>query len=504
MTLAGLLALPGTSFAVNSKVADMERKIEELSRQLEELKSAMAEQAEKNEDQDDELEDLDNRSEEWDLASRIKFYGDYRGRLDYYKADTKFGSDYNNDTLWTNRFRLNLRARATENVEFKGRLAMYKVWGNQSGFYDDSGSIWPVFDGNASRRPADSALYVDRAFINWTNIGGLPIWFSIGRRPTTDGPPADIRMGTDERMATPMEFMDWPFDGISTGIAWTWGQEWMGDSRIRFCYGRGFEAGLWGDNPGSEIDDMDFAGLSWDIMKKGDRFAYIQSFMAYNVIRYPDFQSPFVNYVAGSPAGSWPGITSYGMNENLGNIWHTAAVYEDKISDFKYFIAGGYSQTRPDSGGSGMFTELPYFAGAPGYSANTDNKGGYSLYTGVRYDIDNIGLKLGGEFNWGSKYWLAMSPGHDDIYMSKLATRGRVYELYMIYDLPTGDAISRYARTFIRLGYQHYDYDYTGSGDWNLYPYDLSDSSDMALLKYAGMDPVDSADQVYMTFEVYF
>ncbi len=38
-------------------------------------------------------------------------------------------ADYNNDTLWTNRLRVNLRAKATEDVEFKARLAMYKSWG---------------------------------------------------------------------------------------------------------------------------------------------------------------------------------------------------------------------------------------------------------------------------------------------------------------------------------------------------------------------------------------
>jgi len=306
-------------------------------------------------------------------------------------------------------------------------------------------------------------------------------------------------MGTDERMATPMEYMDWPFDGISTGVAWNWDRDWMGDSRLRFCYGRGFEAGLRGDEPGSEIDDMDFAGLSWDIMKKGDRFAYIQSFMAFNVIKYPDFQSDFVNFgIAQNPP------VGYGANENLGNIWHTAAVYEDKFRDINYFIAGGLSQTRPDDsvGSAGMFTD-------PFSGPNYDNESGYSVYAGVRYDMDNIGLKVGGEFNWGSQYWIAMSPGNDDLYMSKLATRGQVYELYLIYDLPTGEAISKYAKTFIRLGYQHYEYDYTGSGDWNLYPYDLDSSSDMAKLNqlYAGgyvNDPVESADQVYMTFEVYF
>jgi hypothetical protein len=387
-----------------------------------------------------------------------------------------------------------MRVLATENVEFKGRLAMYKTWGNQSAFTDESGAMWPVFDGNVTRTPAESsALYVDRAFVNWNNIGGLPMWFSVGRRPTTDGPPAEIRMGVDERLATPMAFMDWPFDGVSTGYAWDWANDALGSSRVRFCYGRGFEAGLQ-DEVGSVVDDMDFAGLSWDIMKKDDRFAYIQSFMAFDVINYPNFQDPIIDANFGALSG-------LGDRTNLGDIWHTSAVYQNKVSHLNYFLAGGHSQTQPNS--IGMFNDYARM-GAGLVGPNTDDEDGYSIYAGVRYDMDNLGLKVGAEFNYGSQYWLAMSPGHDEIYQSKLAARGQVYEVYTIYDLPTGKAISQYAKTFIRLGYQHYEYDYSGSGDWNMYAYDLGDAADLMMLQAMGVDPVESADQIYLTFEAYF
>ena len=501
LAIAGMLALPAVAFAGGSSSSpssmDMEKKIEELSKQLDELRAAMAAQAEKNDalaetvgELDDTVGDMDDRSEDWDLASRFKLYGDFRARGDFYNAESVFGRDLDNETILTNRFRLNMRVSATENLEFKGRLAMYKTWGNQSAFADESGAMWPVFDGNVTRSPVgSSALYVDRAFVNWNNIAGLPMWFSIGRRPTTDGPPAQIRLGLDERQATPMAFMDWPFDGLSMGYAWNWGVEALGSSRVRFCYGRGFEAGLQ-DDVTSKLDDMDFAGLSWDIMKKKDRFAYIQSFMAFNVINYPNFQDPIINSAFGDMSGM-------GERDNLGDIWHNAAVYESKLAGLNYFVSGGYSQTQPDS--VGMFND-PFSMTGP----NTDKEDGYSLYLGVRYDVKQAGLKFGAEFNYGSQYWLAMAPGHDEIYQSKLATRGQVYEIYTIYDLPTGEAISKYAKTFIRLGYQHYEYDYSGSGDWNLAAYDLSDAADTAKLQMMGLDPVESADQVYLTFEAFF
>ncbi len=137
---------------------------------------------------------------------------------------------YENDTTYTNRFRLNLRAKAMENLEFKARLAMYKVWGMQNNAVDYSynnglgGGPFMLsslaFDGSATRQPQDSVLRVDRAFMNWNNIGDMPIWFSIGRRPVTDGPPAHIRMGTGKKMATPIAYMDYPFDGLSLGYAY--------------------------------------------------------------------------------------------------------------------------------------------------------------------------------------------------------------------------------------------------------------------------------------------
>ena len=494
IALAGLITLPAMAMAsAGPNAADLERKIEEMSRQLDELKAAMAAQKEVSDALSANVDDLDERSEEWDLAARFKFFGDFRSRLDYYSADTVFGRSLDNDTLWTNRLRLNMRVNASEDVEFKGRLAMFKTWGNQSAFTDDSGTMFPVFDGNVTRPPAESsALFVDRAYVNWNNIAGQPMWFSIGRRPTTDGHPSEIRQGTDGD-ATPMAFMNWPFDGLTLGYAWNWGAEAMGESRLRFCYGRGFEAGLQADSIGS-VDDMDFAGFSWDVMKKDDMFAYLQIFEAFNMINFPNFQDPIISQQFGN-------ISGLGDRRNLGNILHTSGVFQNKVSNFHYFLAGGWSQTQPNA--NGMFND---FAGmAMGLTGpNTDDENGYSVYAGVRYDIEDVGLKFGAEFNYGSENWLAMSPGHDDIYQSKLAARGQVYEVYGLYDLPTGEMISKYAKTFIRFGYQHYEYDYAGSGDWNMAAYDLGDAGDLAKLRLIGQDPAEQADQVYLTFEAFF
>lgn len=473
------------------EISELEAKINALSSQLAELKAAMEEQAktdEKTKEQVDFMEkiviDHDYKAEAWDLAARIKFTGDFRTRLDYYNADTVLGRDLENDTLWTNRLRLGLSTKVTEDVSVSARFAMFKAWGSQSGFTDDSGAMYPLFDGNTTRTPDDSALYVDRAIGTWNNIADLPLWFSIGRRPTTDGPPAHLRQGTGKRMATPVNYMDWPFDGLTIGYRYDWGIDALGKGKVRFCYGRGFENGL--QDTTNVLNDTDFAGIAWDVIDSGDRLLAMQSFMAFNLFNYPRFEDPAVNAgFASNPL--------FGDRETGGNLLHTSAVYLDKIGPLNYFLAGGWSQTQPDE--SGLFN---------GRTPNTDNENGYSFYAGIRYDIDDIGLKLGLEYNYGTEYWIGMAPGHDDMYQAKLSTRGSVYEAYLLYDLPTGEALSKYAKTFVRLGYQHYDYDYTGSGDWNFSPMDIDSPMTAMMLQGMGMDSIESADQVYITFEIYF
>ncbi len=482
LALAGLFAMPALASAATN--AELEAKIDELGYQI---------------------EDMQEESEAWNLASRIQLSGDFRSRYDWMEQerlvfDGVGGTEEiteKNSGIFTNRFRVNMRVKATENVEIKARLAMYKAWGMQDA-PQGVGSF--AFDGNSTRQVSDNALRVDRAFLNWNNIAGAPVWFSIGRRPTTDGPAAHLRMGMDNRMATPTAYMDWPFDGISMGYAYgnLFGIQ-DAPGRVRVCYGRGFENGV-NVEDSNYASDTDFIGVSWDIYKKGSRLFYAQSFAAMDVFNYPDFDGDFVDMAFGG--SDLLGITgAMGPRDNIGNIFHTSGVYMDKVANLNYFVEGGWSQTDPNE--LGMFNDV---AVAPGtYSANTDNENGYSVWVGARYDLDDLGLKLGAEYNWGSEYWIAMTPGHDDMYSAKLAARGSVYELYMIYDLPSGEAVSKYGSAFMRIGYQHYDYDYAGGSDWNFKPYDLDDESmQAAAMAVGGMDTITERDQVYVTLEATF
>jgi hypothetical protein len=421
-------------------------------------------------------------------------------------------TDYDNDTLYTNRFRLNIRAKATENLEFKGRLAMYKVWGMQNNAvdytYNNGMGGGPFmysdmdFDGSSTRQPKDNVLRVDRAFINWNNIGDMPIWFSIGRRPVTDGPPAQLRLGADKKMATPVAYMNYPFDGLSLGYAYEnlFGIEDL-PGRIRLCYGRGFEAGPTDD--ATHLNDVDFGGISWDVFKKGDRFFNFQSFVAVNIFNVPD-NITFVNPIE---YAAWElDNTQYNpldpskdlkLNRvNLGNIYHTSTVYMSKVNDLHYFLAAGWSHTDA-RGMDELGTSLLGSWWSP-----PEDKDGYSVYTGVRYDMGDE-WRFGLEYNYGSKNWISFTPGHDEVYASKLATRGSVVEAYTIWNIPAGEKISKYSKAFMRLGYQYYDYEYTGSGFWLGEPVKIDDLANDPLNAQFNV-PVDKMHRVYLSLEAWF
>jgi hypothetical protein len=427
-----------------------------------------------------------------DVIDNWDTYGGAMGMPLGYGQESK--DNWENDILYTNRFRLNMDAKVSDNLTFSGRLAMYKAWGMQ----ENPTAVGPYYmnsfsqmDGATARQPNDSVLRVDRAYINWTNIADLPMWISVGRRPTTDGPPAQLRMGLENttRMATPVNFMDYAFDGATIGAVFQNPFDFMGYSKIRFCYGRGFEAGP--TDSSNELDDMDFGGISWDIINKGDRFMNIQAFLAANIINVPagvDFANPLEMAM-----GTGDGMLD---RENLGDIYHTSFVYMDKAADLNYFLAGGWSHTDPSGTDEMGSTLLGSWWEDPG------TKDGYALYGGIRYDMPDQGLKFGLEYNYGTEYWISMTPAHDDMTQAKLATRGHVGEAYMIWDLPVGYLLSDNAKAFMRLGYQHYEYNYTGSGNWLGAPADIDDLDDPLNAQFFA--PIDSMDQVYLTLEAWF
>jgi hypothetical protein len=83
-----------------------------------------------------------------------------------------------------------------------------------------------------------------------------------------------------------------------------------------------------------------------------------------------------------------------------------------------------------------------------------------------------------------------------------------VYEGYAIQDLNLEPISSHLSKTFFKIGYQYYKFEYTGSNSWLGAPVKISDLPGPMTAQgapYAQLTtPLKSAQNLYITFEVKF
>jgi hypothetical protein len=109
-----------------------------------------------------------------------------------YSADT--------NALMTNRLRLNFDSQVSDNVSVGARLSMYKTFGDSTNVQVFNGQANSLnLDGTTARVPTGDMVRVERAFFTWHDIGGSKLYLSIGRRPSTDGPPMNFKGGRTAR-----------------------------------------------------------------------------------------------------------------------------------------------------------------------------------------------------------------------------------------------------------------------------------------------------------------
>lgn len=483
------LAMPVTAMAADQ---DLQQKIDALSKELEALKQK-TEQVEKK-----------------SLGRWLELGGDYRFRVDSLRGEVAphnlMGTGANegfvakNDSLMTHRFGLNLKAKATKDVTVTARLLMYKTSGSQdddattSAFFADRVG---VFDGTVGHIPTDSKLAVDQAYATWNNIAGEPVWFSVGRRPSTGGIPTHLKDNRPKpgSAGTPALLVDYAFDGLTVG--WAPDIEALPGAYAKLCYGRGFENGFVGNtaSANNSLHDTDMLGLQV-IPYDTDNFSiFAQYNRGFNIFDFPKMSnSAFGNTAPSVDLGDidWYGLNFLGRVKNAG------------LGNLNWFVSGAVSDAHPNNNVSVAAANMGLmngtFAGQADASGFKDRTG-WAVYAGGRYDIEQTGTKLGFEYNHGSKNWITFAPAADDMWTSKVGTRGNAYEGYLIQELKLAPISSYLSKVFFRLGYQYYDFEYTGSNNWVGAPQKIADlkSSDLQLLR-----PVKNAQDVYATFEVHF
>ncbi|AAR35575.1 DUF3373 domain-containing protein [Geobacter sulfurreducens] len=521
---AALLLGLSQPFSVMAADTDLQKKMESLEKELEALKQQM-------QDTDKKVDKVEQKS----LGRWLTISGDYRFRVDSLKgkivdhaSGPVFGQTYmarllagdtpnvaqatafaasqqagqgykpKNDSLMTHRFGLNLKAKATKDVSVTARLLMYKTAGAQDddavtpGYFADRTG---VFDGTLGHIPSDGRLAVDRAYATWSNIGDEPIWFSVGRRPSTGGVPTHLKENREkpDSSGTPALLVDYAFDGMTVG--WAPDLEALPGAYAKICYGRGFENGFTGKNVNNSLHDTDMLGVQIIPYDTDALSIFFQYNRGFNIFDFPKMTSSAFGDTAPSTdlgAIDWYGLNFLGKVKNIG------------IGNFNWFVSGAISDAQPNknvsvaAGNLGLMNGT--FLGQQDASSFKDRTG-WAVYAGGRYDIESTGTKLGFEYNHGSKNWITFAPSADDMWTSKVGTRGNAYEGYIIQELKLQPISSYLSKVFFKLGYQYYDFEYTGSNNWVGAPQKIADikASDLQL-----MAPVKYAQDIYATFEVHF
>ncbi len=364
-------------------------------------------------------------------------------------AVARRGYEVDNDILYTTRLRLDMAADVMKDVTFSGRLSMYKTWGDNTGvqvFNGQSNSF--IVDGNDANVPNGDVVRVERAFFTWKHVLETPLYLSIGRRPSTGGPPLHLRED-EKRAGSPLgTLIDMQFDGITVG--WS-PADW---STVRLCYGLGYESqygnGVLSRNP---LKDAQFLGVNWDVYD--DEATLVQTTVARGFDLTDGFDGLVVlpdNPVTGEPVGA-PVVMRFTPSANVGDVTLAGLLAMRRVGRFDLFGSFQYMRSDPNDVTTpfgGLFSD-PF--------QTSEAQDGTMAYLGARYGFNEERTHVGLEFNHGSEYWFNFTPAQDDIIAPKTNTRGDVWEAYVTH---------RIGRRFIaRLGYIDYRYDYSGSG-WHL------------------------------------
>lgn len=404
-----------------------------------------------------------SRAENPDLP--LTFSGDAHGNVNYWD------NDLDSDTEYSTSLRLQLEFRPLSDLLFSTRLNTGKT-----------------FDTDLSD---DDYFMIDRLFLEWRKIMGLPIQGRVGRLPTMgNNSPTHLRLGLDQPEGAFSPFADLPLDGVSLEAARPEGG-WLSEANL-YAAGQedaGYESA---ENPFG-LEGTEIYGLGLTVYRNDKASATLLGLAFRNIYNLPRgviFSNPFEYAIYNADPNYNPAANFNLDRKNLGNIYQLAAQWQARTGSLHYFLSGAWSRT--DARGTdklgtsllGSWWEQP------------SNRNGYAVYAGARYDFGDLPLELGLEYNYGSKYWIAFGPGN------KLNTRGSVGEIYTIYTLPRVKIIDR---SLLRLGCQYFDFEYTGSGFWLGNPQKIDDlANDPLAIQFYTPVFVTHAVNVYTALDLYF
>jgi hypothetical protein len=327
---------------------------------------------------------------------------------------------------------------------------MYKPWGasTQTNVFNGQANTLNT-DANWPGVPGDATLKVDRAYFTWNKLFDQPVYLSLGRRPSTDGPPLHYRHD-EVRQGTPMgTIIDFQFDGATLG--WHVGEY----TTLRACYGLGYESqyGQGLVSADNALKDAQFFGFNIDAYDSENMQVQTTIARAFDIT--DGFNGTIIlpnDPVSGQPMPG-PIMTRFTPSANLGDFDIISLLVSRTDGPVDWFVTGSWSKSHPEdvTGPFGGLLSDPF--------ETPESQTGSMFYLGARYNFANAKTKLGLEWNKGSEYWFNFAPSQDDLIAPKTSTRGTVVEAYLTH---------RFAKKFVaKLGYINYGFDYSGSG-WHV------------------------------------
>lgn len=456
--VAGLFAQP--------TVDQLQKQIEQLQQQLNQLKASQQKVEKKVDEQNDRYY---KKVSPVVVNSHLFFSLDLRSAYDVITKETTDGIGYKaipnflspgdfiiNPTgmqdkkthtgqVLSNRFIVTGVAKPSDNLKATIKLEVNKVFGPASDI-NMVDAPFQNFDWVANEDADDDTVRVKSAWFNYFFGPDNGLMFSIGRRPSTEGFPANLK-SEDNPNHPPAHMVNMEFDGISTeansdALSHLWSKFGDWGSDLLLCMGRGYSNtnGKWSLNsnrPGyTKSNDQahaDFAGFMLTPYNDGQYSVKWLSMWATHMVgfkmnvsnqMYAQMHNMSANQLAAMMQAQ--GITSMNASmADLGGFYGTDLTLEAQgigngISDFldntTAFIDWGLTQTRPRSGERML--------------GSTKKETGRSIWVGA--DMPGFGDndRFGVSYAHGSKYWRNFSYAEDTLAGSIASVRGNAWDVY--------------------------------------------------------------------------
>lgn len=498
-----LATLMLSSVAQADSKVDLAKELEMLRAELNELKATM--KSSNLEGMKKELSAIKKAS----MGDNIKFDIDYRYTIDRIEYKHISGKKSKNDDFMSNRLILGMKYAPTDNLSFFGELAYNKAFGDTDNHAQ--GNTQPGyanFDWVTNTTATDNTLKVKQAYFLYRNDNDtIPYTASVGRRPSLNGYPLNLREG-DQPASPDSHLINVEFDGASFKFDLDKVTDVSG-MYFKICLGRG----LTNAQARFSMGDTDYAQNNREFSKHIDMYGFVfvpYDDGQYSVLTNVAWAKDMIGYAEADlqrymgalmgaipnnsdlPTPMWAQMNYMPQFKSVGD-WNGGAItfgadgigdgWSDFLDESKAFVSWAFTKTSPKNG----FHML----------GSKESQKGNSIYVGVQVPVMfNDSGRLGIEWNKGSKYWRPITYGEDTVIGSKLAARGSAWEVYYIQPLIGRDTFTMDWR------FTHIKYDYTGSNSFFGYegmPMSISEAK-AAYATGMGRDVVEKASDIRVAF----